>query len=117
MATRLIKNSFVKDVLKEYSGASQVSTEALERVDELFQEFLVKVATAAAASLEKDERSKVAPEDVDFGYHKVLGESTVAPDPVRFVEALQNIPFEQLGEVLRLIVEWNNAEDARLGLK
>ena len=57
MATRLIKNSFVKDVLKEHSGASQVSTEALERVDELFQEFLVKVATAAAASLEKDERS------------------------------------------------------------
>ena len=116
MATKLIKNSFVKDVLKEYSGANQVGSDALERVDQLFQEFLVKVATAAAESLKTDDRSKVASEDVDFGYHQVIGQSDVVPDPVRFVEALKDIPFEELGEVIRLIIEWNNDEEKKLGL-
>lgn len=116
MATKLIKNSYVKDVLKEYSGANQVGGDALDRVDELFQEFLVKVATAAAQSLKDDDRSKVAAEDIDFGYNEVLGQSNVPAEPVRFIEALKAIPFEQLGEVLSLLVEWNNAEDAKLGL-
>ena len=113
MATKLIKNSYVKDVLREYSGASQVGGDALDRVDELFQEFLIKVASAASESLKNDERTKVATEDIDFGYHQVLGQSEVPPEPTRFIQALQRIPFEQLGEVLRLLVEWNNAEDAK----
>ena len=116
MATKLIKNTYVKSLLREYSGSSQVGEDALERVDELFQEFLIKVATAAAESLKNDERSKVAAEDIEFGYHQVLSQSDVPPDPVRFVEALKGIRFEELGEVLSLVVEWNNAEDAKLGL-
>lgn len=117
MATKLVKNSFVKDVLKKHSGANQVGGDALDRVDELLQEFLVKVAVAAADSLKNDDRSKVAAEDIDFGYHQVIGQSDVVPEPARFVEALKAIPFEELGEVIRLVVEWNNQEDARLGLK
>jgi len=113
MATKLVKNSYVKDVLQKHSGASQVGGDALDRIDELFQEFLVKVASAAAESLKSDERTKVAAEDVEFGYHQVLGQSEIPPEPTRFIEALQDIPFEQLGEVLRLLVEWNNDEDAK----
>lgn len=45
MATKLVKNSYVKDVLQKHSGASQVGGDALDRVDELFQEFLIKVAS------------------------------------------------------------------------
>ena len=116
MATKLIKNSFVKEVLKKHSGANQVGEDALDRVDELFQEFLVKVATSAAQSLKNDDRSKVAAQDIDFGYQEILDQSNVPADPVRFVEALKKIPFERLGEVLKLIVEWNTAEDAKLGL-
>lgn len=113
MATKLVKNSYVKDVLQKHSRASQVGGDALDRIDELFQEFLIKVATAAAESLKNDERSKVAAEDIEFGYQHVLGQSEVPLEPVRYIEALQRIPFEQLGEVLRLLVEWNNAEDAK----
>ena len=116
MATEIIKGGNTKRILQKYSGASQVSEEAVDRVDELFQEFLIKVATAAADSLQADDRSKVAAEDVDFGYHKVVGQSDVPPDPVRFVEALKAIPFSHLGEVIRLVIEWNNAEDKKLGL-
>ena len=113
MATKLVKNSYVKDVLQKHSGASQVGGDALDRIDELFQEFLIKVATAAAESLKNDERTKVAAGDVEFGYQHVLGQSEVPLEPARYIEALQRIPFGQLGEVLRLLVEWNNAEDAK----
>ena len=113
MATKLVKNSYVKDVLQKHSGASQVGGDALDRIDELFQEFLIKVATAAEQSLKNDERTKVAAEDIEFGYQHVLGQSEVPLEPVRYIEALQDIPFEKLGEVLRLLVEWNNAEDAK----
>lgn len=113
MATKLVKNSYVKDVLQKHSRASQVGGDALDRIDELFQEFLIKVATAAAESLKNDDRTKVAAEDIEFGYQHVLGQSEVPLEPVRYIEALQRIPFEQLGEVLRLLVEWNNAEDAK----
>ena len=113
MATKLVKNSYVKDVLQKHSRASQVGGDALDRIDELFQEFLIKVASAAAESLKADERTKVAAEDIEFGYQHVLGQSEVPLEPVRYIEALQAIPFEKLGEVLRLLVEWNNAEDAK----
>lgn len=108
MATKLIKNTYVKNVLKKNSGASQVGQDALDRVDELFQEFLARIATAAADSLKNDDRSKVAAEDVDFGYNEILGQSNVPPDPVRFMEALHAMEIPQLGEVLSLIVEWNS---------
>ncbi len=110
MATKLIKNTYAKKALKEHSGASQVGEDALERLDELFAEFLTKVATAASKSLEKDERSKVAAEDVDFGYQEILGESNVPPEPARFIESLHKMDLLQLGEVLRLIVDWNETE-------
>lgn len=113
MATQLVKNSYVREALQKHSGASQVGGDALDRVDELFQEFLIKVASAASESLKNDERTKVAAKDIEFGYHTVLGQSEIPPDPIRFIEALQRIPFEQLGEVLGLLVEWNNAEDAK----
>lgn len=116
MATKLIKNSFVKKALKDHSGASQIGSDALERVDELFQEFLIKVATAAAASLKADDGTKLSAEDIDFGYQEILGQSNVPAEPARFVEALEGIEFEQLGEVLRLVVEWNNREDAKSSL-
>lgn len=110
MATKLIKNTYVKDILRQHSGASQVGEDALERVDQLFQEFLIKMSTAAADSLQKDDRSKVAAEDVDFGFNSIMGQSGVAPEPVRFMEALHKMEIPQLGEILRLIVDWNNTD-------
>lgn len=110
MATKLIKNTYVKDLLRQHSGASQVGEDALDRLDQLFGELLVKIATAAAASLNNDNRSKVAAQDVDFGFDSILGQSGVAPDPVRFLEALHKMGIPQLGEILRLIVDWNNTD-------
>lgn len=110
MATKLIKNTYVKKALKKHSGASQIGEDALERIDELFQEFLTKLATAAADSLKDDKRSKIAAEDVDFGYQAILGESNVPPEPSRFLESLHKMDLMQLGEVLRLIVDWNETE-------
>lgn len=110
MATKLIKNTYVKDILRQHSGASQVGEDALERVDQLFQEFFVKMSTAASDSLKKDDRSKIAAEDVDFGFNSIMGQSGVAPEPARFMEALHKMEIPQLGEILRLIVDWNNTD-------
>lgn len=110
MARKLTSNSYVKDVLKEYSGGTQVGGDALERVNELFKEFLVKVAKASKDSLEQDDRSKVSAEDVDFGFNAIVSQSDVVAEPVRFLEALHKMELSQLGEVLRLIVEWNSQD-------
>lgn len=117
MATKLIKNSFVKKALKEHSGASQIGGDALDRVDELFLEFLIQVATAAAESLKADDGSKLSAADIDFGFQKILNQSRVPTDPKRYVEALaEDIKFEQLGEVLEHLVAWNSREDKKMGL-
>ena len=110
MAGRLTSNSYVKDILREHAGGTQVGDDALERVDSLFKEFLLKVAQASRESLEKAQRSKVSAADIDFGYNSVLGQANVPPEPARFLEALHKLDLIQLGEVLRLIVEWNNNE-------
>ena len=111
MAGKLTSNSYVKDVLREHAGGTQVGDDALERVDQLFKEFLVKVAQASKQSLQKNQRSKVNATDVEFGFTSILGQSTVAPEPARFLEALHKLDLTQLGEVLRLIVEWNSNDD------
>lgn len=115
MATKLIKNSYAKQILKDCSGASQVGEDALDRLDELLLELLTKLATAAASSLKKDDRSKVASQDVDFGFQDIIGQSNVPPEPVRFMEALHKMDIPQLGEVIRLVVEWNNNDKRTLG--
>lgn len=111
MAGRLTSNSYVKEVLRQNAGGTQVGEDALERVDQLFKEFLLRVATASKQSLERDGRSKVSSVDIDFGYNSILGQADVAPEPARFLEALHKLDLAQLGEVLRMIVEWNNKDD------
>ena len=109
-AGKLTSNSYVKGVLKEHAGGTQVGEDALEKVDFLFKEFLVRVAQASKQSLEQAKRSKVSAVDIEFGYNSILGQSDVAPEPARFLEALHKMDLTQLGEVLRLIVEWNSSD-------
>ncbi len=113
MAGRLTSNSYVKDVLREHAGGTQVGNDALDRVDQLFKEFLVKVAQASKQSLQDARRSKVNAVDIEFGFNTVLGQSNVPPEPARFLEALHKLDLAQLGEVLRLIVEWNSNDQQK----
>ena len=113
MAGKLTSNSYVKEILKDHAGGTQVGEDALEKVDQLFKEFLLKVAQASKQSLEQDKRSKVSAVDIEFGYNSILGQSDVAPDPARFLEALHKMDLVGLGEVLRLIVEWNSSADGK----
>lgn len=115
-AGKLTSNSHVKEVLREHAGGTQVGDDALERVDQLFKELLVKVAQASKQSLQDARRSKVSAADVEFGFNKILGQSNVPAEPARFLEALHKLDLSQLGEVLRLIVEWNS-DDEQKGLK
>ncbi len=112
-AGKLTSNTYVKEVLREHAGGTQVGEDALDRVDELFKEFLLRVAQASKPSLEKAGRSKVSATDIDFGYNSILGQSDVAPEPTRFLEALHKLDLSQLGEVLRLIVEWNSIDEKK----
>lgn len=112
-AGKLTSNSHVKEVLREHAGGTQVGDDALERVDQLFKEFLVKVAQASKQSLQEARRSKVSAADIEFGYNQILSQPNVPPEPTRFLEALHKLDLSQLGEVLRLIVEWNNNEDKK----
>ena len=109
MAGKLTSNSYVKEILKDHAGGTQVGEDALEKVDQLFKEFLLKVAQASKKSLQQAKRSKVSAVDIEFGYNSILGQSDVAPEPARFLEALHKMDLVQLGEVLRLIVEWNSS--------
>lgn len=104
----MLKDNKLKAFLETNSGCEQVSKEARERVGELFEEMLLKVAEAAGKSATAQGLTRLMGPNIDDGFNAVLGQSKVAPDPPRFLEAMHKMSISQLGEVLRLIAEWTH---------
>ncbi len=112
MALGILKDGTLKKLFKKHSGRDQISESARERVDELVIELLEKVAKAAGDSAQKDDLTRIMPANIDAAFGEILSRSDVAPEPGRFLDALNKMDIRQLGEVLRLITDWTHQDDA-----
>ena len=113
MGLEILKDSKLKKLLGEHSGRQQSAKEARERLDELMEAFLIKIAKAAGKSAEEDNLTRIMPANVEAAFNEVLGQSNVAPDPTLFLSALNKMDIGDLGNVLRHIADWTHDDQGK----